>query len=193
LHTFEVLERKEERKKEERRKVKKGKKDGRFEKEVAAERLAWNPPTSSSQKIRMERDMIHYTHSSAGVQPEQLAGFFEGWSNPPSAETHLRILRASSHVVLAVDSDDRVVGFVTAISDGVLSAYVPLLEVLPFRRRRGIASELIRQLLRELDGLYSINLHCDPELQPFYERLGMRALCGMAIRNYSAQAGRHTG
>ena len=133
--------------------------------------------------------MITYTDDLAGVQPEQLAGFFEGWPNPPSPEAHLRILSGSSHVVLATASDGQVVGFVTAISDGVLTAYVPLLEVLPSYRRQGIGTELIHGLLRKLDGFYSINLHCNPELQPFYESFGMRALGGMAIRNYSAQSG----
>ncbi len=93
--------------------------------------------------------------------------------------------------MLAVAPEGHVVGFVTAISDGVLSAYVPLLEVLPSHRRRGIATQLVRRLLGQLQGLYSINLHCDAELQPFYESLGMQALGGMAIRDYSAQAGRH--
>jgi hypothetical protein len=33
-----------------------------------------------------------------------------------------------------------VVGFITAISDGVLTAYVPFLEVLPAHRRQGVAN-----------------------------------------------------
>ena len=61
--------------------------------------------------------MISYTDDFAGVQSEQLEGFFDGWPDPPSREAHLR-------------------------------------------------------------------------LQPFYELLGLEALGGMAIRNYSAQAGR---
>ncbi len=93
--------------------------------------------------------------------------------------------------MLAVEPFGRVVGFTTAISDGVLSAYVSLLEVLPSHRRNGIGTALVRRLLGQLAGLYSINLHCDPELQPFYETLGMQPLSGMAIRDYSAQAGRH--
>lgn len=126
-------------------------------------------------------DMITYTDYLAGVKAGQLAGVFEGWPSPPSPEALLRILRGSSHVVLAVAPDDQVVGFVTAISDGVLTAYISLLEVLKPHRRQGVGTQLIRRLLRKLDGLY---LHCDPELQPFYESLGMRALGGMAIRNF---------
>ena len=135
--------------------------------------------------------MLTYTDDLAGVEPEHLAGFFDGWPNPPSPEVHLQILGGSSNRVLAVAPGGQVVGFVTAISDGVLTAYVPLLEVLSSHRRRGVATELVCRLLRELAGLYSINLHCDAELRPFYESLGMRALGGMAIRNYAAQSGEH--
>ncbi len=135
--------------------------------------------------------MIEYIEDCAKVDSDQLAGFFEGWPNPPTPETHLRMLRSSSSLVLAVAQDGHVVGFVTAISDGVLSAYIPFLEVLPSHRGRGIGHELVRRLLAQLSGVYSINLHCDSELKAFYEELGMRPLGGMAIRNYAAQSGQH--
>ena len=50
---------------------------------------------------------------------------------------------------------------------------------------------VVRRLLGQLRGMYSINLHCDPGLQPFYEALGMQPLGGMAIRDFSAQSGTH--
>lgn len=81
------------------------------------------------------------------------------------------------------------VGFITAITDGVLSAYIPLLEVLPAYRGRGTGSELLRRLLQKLDHLYMVDLLCDAELQPFYERMGMRPATGMMIRNYAKQSG----
>jgi GNAT superfamily N-acetyltransferase len=80
------------------------------------------------------------------------------------------------------------VGFITAISDGVLSAFVSLLEVLPSHQRTGIGTALVRHLLVQLEGLYSISLHCDAGLRSFYERLGLKPLSGMAIRDYSMQA-----
>jgi len=83
--------------------------------------------------------MIRYVYTSEGITPEQLQEFFEGWPDPPSPETHLRLLTNSDEVVLAVDDDSgAVVGFITAISDRVLSAYIPFLEVLPEYRGRGI-------------------------------------------------------
>ena len=135
--------------------------------------------------------MIRYASDAAEIVPGHLVGFFEGWPNPPSPATHLRLLRSSSHFDVATTDSARVVGFATAVSDGVLSAYIPFLEVLPDYRGRGIGRELVRRLVGQLRDIYSINLHCDPELRPFYEQLGMRSLGGMAIRNYQKQCGAH--
>ncbi len=131
--------------------------------------------------------MIRYTTCLDGIAAGDLAGFFEGWPNPPSPATHLKLLASSDLVVLAIDDETgRVVGFTTAISDGILNAHIPLLEVLPAYQRRGIGTQLVGQMLDRLSGLYAIDLLCDPELQPFYARLGMRTASGMMIRNYQA-------
>ncbi len=130
--------------------------------------------------------MIEYTHSLDGVAAEDLAGFFVGWPAPPSLEKHLEILRRSAHVELAREGR-RVVGFVTAVGDGVICAYVPLLEVLPDYQGRCIGSELIRRLLRAVGEIYMVDVVCDDDVIPFYERLGFQRLdAGMGIRNRGA-------
>lgn len=131
---------------------------------------------------------VTYTTSLEGVESSQLEGFFQGWENPPSPETHLRILKGSDRVVLAKDGD-RIVGFVTAITDQVLSAYIPLLEVLPDYQNQGIGRQLAMEMLEQLREFYSVDLTCDPELRAFYTELGMRALTAMAHRNYDNQSG----
>jgi ribosomal protein S18 acetylase RimI-like enzyme len=138
-----------------------------------------------------EYQPVHYTESLAGIEASQLpGGFFVDWPNPPSPETHLRLLQGSSHIVIAIDERTAdVVGFVTAISDGVLSAYIPLLEVLPEYQHQGIGQELMRRMIAALRSHYMIDLLCDPDLQPFYEQLGMRPAAGMLIRNYDRQNG----
>jgi ribosomal protein S18 acetylase RimI-like enzyme len=134
--------------------------------------------------------MITYQTSVDGISAEMLAGFFVRWPNPPSPETHLRLLQRAYRVVLAVDDQtNRVVGFINAIGDGVLSAYIPLLEVLPEYQMRGIGDELVQRLLKLLDDLYMIDLTCDRRLQKFYERFGLRPYTGMMIRNFAHQAG----
>jgi ribosomal protein S18 acetylase RimI-like enzyme len=135
--------------------------------------------------------MIQYTCSIEAITPSQLEGFFEGWPNPPSARTHLRILQGSYRVVLAVDTDTgQVVGFVNAISDGVLAAYIPLLEVRPEYRGRGIGSELVRHLQALLAGLYMVDLVCDPKLEAYYTRLGFTPARAMVQRDFKVQNGR---
>ena len=136
--------------------------------------------------------MIVYTHSLEGIAPEHLTGFFVdwGWPQPPSTQTHLKLLRNSAEIVLAIDDrHGNVVGYITAITDGVLSAYIPLLEVLKPYQGRGIGSELVRRMLDRLSHLYMIDLLCDADVQPFYERLGMRPAIGMFIRNDDRQSG----
>lgn len=138
-----------------------------------------------------EQAAIVYRDDLTGVQPDHLRGFFEGWPSPPSPETHVRLLRASSHVVLALEHDSgRVVGFVTALSDGVLSAYLPLLEVLPAYRGRGIGTALVRRMLARLAGLYMIDVVCEPALVGFYARFGLRPAEAASLRDHARQAGR---
>lgn len=135
--------------------------------------------------------MITYTDQIEGITPNKLHGFFVGWPNPPSPETHLEVLRKSAHIVLALDDQsDKVVGFINAITDDVLAAYIPLLEVLPEYKGQGIGSELVRRLLEKLSDYYMIDLMCLEELQPFYERFGFPRATGMAIRNFKYQCGR---
>ena len=125
-----------------------------------------------------------------GITPERLQGFFLGWPNPPAPATHLRLLDGSNYVELAVDSvTGQVVGFINAISDGVLTAYIPLLEVLPAYQGQGIGATLVTRLLARLDHLYMVDLLCDADVQPFYARLGMRPATGMMVRHYDRQSG----
>lgn len=135
--------------------------------------------------------MIRYETSLSGIDAADLAGpFFVGWPNPPDAATHLELLRGSDHVVLAVhEGDDRVVGFVTAITDGVLAAYIPFLEVVPEYQGRGIGSELVRRLLEVIGPIYAVDAACDPELQPFYRHLGLHPGSAVMLRNYERQSG----
>ncbi len=127
--------------------------------------------------------MIYYTGSLDGIETRHLSGFFVGWPHPPSPETHLRLLRGSDHVVLAILLEtDQVVGFVTALSDGVLSGFIPLLEVLPAYQSQGIGQALMTRMLDRLGHLSNVDLLCDPDVAPFYERLGMRPCGGMVLR-----------
>ncbi len=134
---------------------------------------------------------IQYQNHLNGICEENLSGFFIGWPNPPSNETFLRILQNSSAIWLAVDSETKkVVGFINAISDGILSAYIPLLEVLPDYQNSGIGKHLSTLMLETQKDLYMVDLTCDLPLQPFYQSFGMRPSTGMCLRNFQNQNGK---
>ncbi|MBU0984113.1 MAG: GNAT family N-acetyltransferase, partial [candidate division Zixibacteria bacterium] len=112
-----------------------------------------------------------------------------GWPSPPTPEKHLQVLKASCTSVLAIDTQtDQVVGFVNAISDGIMAAYLPLLEVLPEYQKRGIGRELLQRILAELGDLYMVDLMTDTHLVGLYEKFGFRLGVGMYIRNMGRQA-----
>ncbi|HMS56490.1 MAG TPA: GNAT family N-acetyltransferase [Fimbriimonadaceae bacterium] len=131
---------------------------------------------------------ITYVNHGHHLRPENLEGFFVGWPNPPSPQTHLRLLNQSDVVWVAMDGE-RCVGFVNALSDGVLYGFVPLLEVLPPYQGRGIGSVLMRRMLDSLRGRYAVDLVCDKSLEPFYEQFGMRGGSSMMLRRYERQSG----
>ena len=138
----------------------------------------------------MASSEIEYRQSAAGISTEQLAGFFVGWPSPPSPDTHLELLKKSDLVEIAVDSDSgQVVGFVTAITDGILAAYLPLLEVLPDYQHRGIGRKLTQRILDRLSHLYMTDLTCHQALEPLYRQFGLVRGVGMMKRNYAAQSG----
>lgn len=134
---------------------------------------------------------VRYTADLTGVDAAMLAGgFFVGWPDPPAPEVHLALLLGSAHVALAIDDEARqVVGFATALSDGVLCAYIPLLEVLPAYQGRGIGRALIQHLVARLRDLYMVDLVCDADLEAFYAPLGFVPGTAMMLRNYDRQSG----
>ena len=124
---------------------------------------------------------ITYIDTPDSLKAENLQGFFVGWPNPPDPQRHLEILHSSYRVWLAMDGE-KLVGFINAISDGILHAYIPLLEVLPTYQGKGIGSELVQRMIKSLEGIYAIDIVCDEQVAGFYERLGFFLLVGMAKR-----------
>jgi len=117
--------------------------------------------------------------------------YFVGWPNRPDAATHLRILQSSYRAYVAIDMDiGKAVGFINAISDGVLSAYIPLLEVLPDYQGRGIGGQLVRHLLDDLKDLYMVDIVHDKELAQYYAKFGAASGYASIFRNYNVQSGK---
>ena len=127
---------------------------------------------------------ITYSDSVKSITKDQLQGFFIGWIKTPPPSVHLKALQNSEHVILAIDSDtSNVVGFINALSDKTMSAYISTLEVLPKYQSRGIGSELMQRMLKKLENMYMIDLLCEADMQAYYERFGMKKTTAMMLRN----------
>jgi len=133
--------------------------------------------------------MITYTSDISVIEAGMLKGFFIDWPHPPTPQKHFEILQKSYKFFAALD-ENKVVGFINAVSDDVLAAYIPLLEVLPDYQGKGIGGKLLQLMLTELEGLYMIDLTCDQEMQDFYHKFEMRPIFAMGKRNYEKQNGK---
>ncbi len=148
-----------------------------------------DPQNFQEQEVSLH--MIEYIDSLEQVTEENLKGFFHGWPNPPSVQKHINILRNSSYIWLARDSETKkIVGFINAVSDKTLCAYIPLLEVLPEYQGQGIGSRLVQLMMNTLSDYYMVDLLCDESLVDFYKRFSMIEGKGMLIRNYKMQCGK---
>ncbi|MGD9142037.1 MAG: GNAT family N-acetyltransferase [bacterium] len=127
--------------------------------------------------------MIEY---DVNVKPEvaELGPFFKGWKSPPSAGTRARLLAGSDLVVTARD-EGRLIGFVTAITDGAMHALVSLVEVLEEYRGGGVGSRMMELVVLHFHGLYDIILITDPDKEAFYRKSGFSPIYGMHVRDFT--------
>ena len=91
--------------------------------------------------------------------------------------------------LLLIKKNKKLVGYITAISDNVLSAYIPFLEVGEKYQKQGIGHILVEIMLKQLENLYMIDIVCDKDLAGFYEKAGFRSWHAMIKRNYVNQSG----
>ncbi len=93
------------------------------------------------------------------------------WAATRTSED-IESMLAATGVTVGAWSDDRLVGFARAITDGVYRALIDDVVVDEAERGRGIGDELVRQLLGRLEGVETVFLRCGEDLMPFYARHG---------------------
>lgn len=128
---------------------------------------------------------IIYQDNHPELTAGHLEGFFVDWPSKPSPATLLKCIQGSTHSIVARDESGKVVGFITAITDGALSAYIPLLEVLPECKGQGIGKELVTRMMEKLNPFYMVDLVCDSDVVPFYEKFDLQKLTAMGKRTHS--------
>lgn len=97
----------------------------------------------------------------------------QAWS-PERTEQQVAAVLGSSPSVGAWDGP-RLVGFASAVTDGVLRAYVEDVVVAPDHRGVGVGNALVEGILVALRTVPVVTLLCAAEHVQVYERAGFRA------------------
>ncbi len=87
----------------------------------------------------------------------------------------------ASYCHIAAYEDDKLVGYIDSVSNGVTDAYIQDLMVCPSCRGRGIGTELMNRMIAYLKEkhIFMISVVYEEDLRTFYERFGFRhMLCG---------------
>ena len=87
----------------------------------------------------------------------------------------------TSYYHIAVYEDDKMVGYIDSVSNGVTDAYIQDLMVHPDYQGKGLGTELMNQMITYLkeNRIYIISVVFEESLKPFYDRFGFSSmLCG---------------
>ena len=133
---------------------------------------------------------IEYSTTKEDLINLDVRGFFDDWPVKPSDAVLRESILNADYIVLAIDIEKKkLAGYITALSDRVLAAYIPFLEVEKGYRRKGIGHALLAKMLEELRDLYMIDLVCDKDVAGFYAEAGFESWHAMIKRNYANQSG----
>ena len=87
----------------------------------------------------------------------------------------------SSYYHIAVYEDEKLIGYIDSVSNGVTDAYIQDLMVCPDHQGKGIGTELMNKMIRYLKEKHicMISVIYEEGLEPFYERFGFyHMMCG---------------
>ncbi len=129
---------------------------------------------------------VRFSSDPGIVDSLKYEGFFDGWVPRPDSQTVPRLVKNSSHFVVAHDGGHRCIGYITGLTDAVLFSYISSLEVLPEFKGQGIGRALVEKLLELMPPVYAVDLVCDTDVQPFYEKCGFTPWTGALIRRRQA-------
>lgn len=110
-----------------------------------------------------------------------------GWNRMEKEIANPR-LKSYYHIVVYEEENQKLIGFVDSVSNGVTDAYIQDLMVHPDFQGRGLGSELMNKMIEYLkkEGVYMISVLYDEGLKDFYARFGFYNLLGGQLETYKS-------
>jgi ribosomal protein S18 acetylase RimI-like enzyme len=126
---------------------------------------------------------LAWSHSIDNLDWEELSALFEAC--PPMGNKRaadLRVAFGNSMFRCFVHDEGKLVAVGRALADGVYTAYIGDIAVLPAYRGLGVGKAIVTELLRLSAGHKKIILYSVPGSEAFYRRFGFRGMrTAMAI------------
>ena len=99
-----------------------------------------------------------------------------GWSNYTNHPQQLEQAFHQSLFVIAAYDEDKLVGLIRAVGDGLTIVFIQDLLVYPHYQRQGIGRSLLEQMLKRFKDVYQIQLATElsDKNLAFYQELGFR-------------------
>ncbi|EOR23397.1 acetyltransferase [Niallia nealsonii AAU1] len=91
-----------------------------------------------------------------------------GWWNERTEQDMEKML--SQALAVGAWKNNTLIGFARAISDGIFRAYIEDVVIHSSYNRKGIGTQLIDKLLKELSDIDVISLFCEEDLITFYSK-----------------------
>lgn len=132
--------------------------------------------------------MVTYKLNQA-ISHEALLKLYDsvGWyAYTIGVEDLTQLLTGARHYVSAWD-DDRLVGLIRVVGDGVYIAYIQNILVHPDYQRQGVGQALMRKMLEELHYAKQIILTTDDtsKTKAFYQSMGMESFTESGLLGFS--------
>ena len=138
---------------------------------------------------------IRYTDTKV-FQPEDLQDLFLSvqWEAGRFPEKLAAAMEGSGSVFSAWD-DEKLIGLINALDDGVMTAYVHFLLVSPAYHGQGIGKELLRMITEKYKEYMRIVLVSDDKETGFYQNSGFalaKGTAAMFINRFPSLAGKRS-
>jgi len=140
------------------------------------------PPKLTKTDEHFHQQGIEFVEARQGIVVSELNSLFEKVGFPRRDPAKLKVALENTHALVwaratrstRYASEGQMVAFARATSDGVLSATIWDVSVLPSWQRGGLGRAMMERLTARLvqDGIPTITLYAEPSVVALYEKLG---------------------